>query len=701
MIICKGGFKMGEEIKRLKGKISFKHETEADWAMSNYIPQNGELVLYDPDEKHEGTRLKRGDGVTTVSALPFIISEGLLKKGAGENSIINLVTDSSYRANEAVSDYSAALGVSNIAGSMAFNIVSYSAVDKTYTLSSALPEGIDFINEEFSIILPLVNRNRCGVITAIDSSRTVVTVSNMEIGGGWNSGNWGDSSKCYFKLINYPEVGDVKFGEGAFVSGIGNKSTSQGSFAAGKNNTAEGKYSIAAGKDNYAGWSSVALGARNDASGLGSFAIGLDNISKGMGAIAINQYNKALGQNSFVAGSNNISSYNNQTIVGNYNKENAESVFTVGNGTSDSDRRNAFEVLKDGRATISGNPINDNDITNKNYVDNQISNQDKLYFDKTITSNLADVKCNSDSSIEIISSSTNNISYVMYPANLLKKPISRTLTGTGVLQNNSSIVCNEYGVITIPADTRTNSTFYIYDYSSENGLFPFATSGKITIALHATNSYSNIQLWLLVYYKDASGNIISDASNAALRCPVQNRVVIDLDKYIITHGKIVGIKPILVWSGYSTVNNEFKLYPAIYRGEVDVNNINTIPESIDGNVSSINAINPNEKFKLYYTDNIETILFLEPTNTIEVDRKQQYVYDIIDDISLIQRSQVYAFSAGENIVFENNNGVLTINSTNTGSGLPTENKQAGAFLRLDSSLNPTWQIIPIAEEQTF
>jgi hypothetical protein len=80
MIICKGGFKMGEEIKRLKGKISFKHETEADWAMSNYIPQNGELVLYDHDEKHEGTRLKRGDGINYVKDLPFINGDNAISQ---------------------------------------------------------------------------------------------------------------------------------------------------------------------------------------------------------------------------------------------------------------------------------------------------------------------------------------------------------------------------------------------------------------------------------------------------------------------------------------------------------------------------------------------------------------------------------------------------------------------------------------------
>lgn len=37
-----------------------------------------------------------------------------------------------------------------------------------------------------------------------------------------------------------------------------------------------------------------------------------------------------------------------QTVVGRYNVENTNAFFQVGNGTSDSNRKTAFEVLNDG-----------------------------------------------------------------------------------------------------------------------------------------------------------------------------------------------------------------------------------------------------------------------------------------------------------------------------------------------------------------
>ena len=63
---------MGQEIKKtIKGKIVFKHETEANWAQSNYVPDDGEMVIYDVDKNHNYKRVKYGDGVNKVKDLPF------------------------------------------------------------------------------------------------------------------------------------------------------------------------------------------------------------------------------------------------------------------------------------------------------------------------------------------------------------------------------------------------------------------------------------------------------------------------------------------------------------------------------------------------------------------------------------------------------------------------------------------------------
>lgn len=68
---------MGQKIKEVKGKIIFKHQTAAEWDLSNdgagaqYVPDVGERVLYDPDETTPYTREKFGDGEHIVKDLPF------------------------------------------------------------------------------------------------------------------------------------------------------------------------------------------------------------------------------------------------------------------------------------------------------------------------------------------------------------------------------------------------------------------------------------------------------------------------------------------------------------------------------------------------------------------------------------------------------------------------------------------------------
>ena len=62
---------MGEQLKKMKAKVIHKHETEANWNLSNYIPDVGEIVFYDIDETHNYVRQKNGDGIHIVKELPF------------------------------------------------------------------------------------------------------------------------------------------------------------------------------------------------------------------------------------------------------------------------------------------------------------------------------------------------------------------------------------------------------------------------------------------------------------------------------------------------------------------------------------------------------------------------------------------------------------------------------------------------------
>ena len=54
-------------------RIIHKHDTEENWIKAvNFIPKQGEIIVYDIDNNYNYERLKVGDGVTNVNTLPFI-----------------------------------------------------------------------------------------------------------------------------------------------------------------------------------------------------------------------------------------------------------------------------------------------------------------------------------------------------------------------------------------------------------------------------------------------------------------------------------------------------------------------------------------------------------------------------------------------------------------------------------------------------
>lgn len=56
-----------------KVRVFLKNGTEADWNQVNdFIPANGEMIIYNPDEVYDYHRFKIGDGVHLVKDLPFM-----------------------------------------------------------------------------------------------------------------------------------------------------------------------------------------------------------------------------------------------------------------------------------------------------------------------------------------------------------------------------------------------------------------------------------------------------------------------------------------------------------------------------------------------------------------------------------------------------------------------------------------------------
>ena len=70
-----------------------------------------------------------------------------------------------------------------------------------------------------------------------------------------------------------------------------------------------------------------------------------------------------------------------QHVEGVYNADNPNALHIVGNGTSENARKNAFEVLKDGRAKVQSAPIQDDDVVRKGDLAG-IGGGGKLYLHK-------------------------------------------------------------------------------------------------------------------------------------------------------------------------------------------------------------------------------------------------------------------------------------------------------------------------------
>jgi hypothetical protein len=74
-------------------------------------------------------------------------------------------------------------------------------------------------------------------------------------------------------------------------------------------------------------------------------------------------YNTVFGDNSVaIGGSNLISTSGNQVVIGTFNNPNTNSLFVVGSGTSDSNRRNVFEVRPDGSLAVGPTALSSNGV---------------------------------------------------------------------------------------------------------------------------------------------------------------------------------------------------------------------------------------------------------------------------------------------------------------------------------------------------
>lgn len=75
----------------MKARVSNLHKTEAEWRQLNsWVPEAGELIVYDPDDRHNYARVKMGDGKRPLKDLAFFIDSAVLSiMQANQSKIID------------------------------------------------------------------------------------------------------------------------------------------------------------------------------------------------------------------------------------------------------------------------------------------------------------------------------------------------------------------------------------------------------------------------------------------------------------------------------------------------------------------------------------------------------------------------------------------------------------------------------------
>lgn len=58
--------------KNIQSRVIHKHDIETNWIKAvNFIPERGEIIVYDIDDNYTYERFKIGDGIQNVNNLPF------------------------------------------------------------------------------------------------------------------------------------------------------------------------------------------------------------------------------------------------------------------------------------------------------------------------------------------------------------------------------------------------------------------------------------------------------------------------------------------------------------------------------------------------------------------------------------------------------------------------------------------------------
>ena len=195
-----------------------------------------------------------------------------------------------------------------------------------------------------------------------------LALGNQSFAGGGSSKAEGDWGFAFGKDVNSYGKAAVAFGGGTQAGDIENPSEYSFAFAANESTTASARGSAAFGWSTSAdGEYSFATGSNTHAEGTGSFTQGYKTHTSGAFAMAAGDQTWAFYDGSAAFGQYTKTGRKYQFVTGICNVGKDDTLFEVGIGTSDTDRKNAFEIYQDGTVTV------DATVTANNFFGNTVA----------------------------------------------------------------------------------------------------------------------------------------------------------------------------------------------------------------------------------------------------------------------------------------------------------------------------------------
>lgn len=271
--------------------------------------------------------------------------------GVGQATDQNGEIFNDYENNQALTEFSTASGSGTVAGKRATHITAISDDFKTLSLNTVdgLEVGDIISHAKYSTSAKAWQEVQ-DVASIVSISGNSITVDAALVGVTQDIINDADKTgRINGKLWvnNKPDFGDTDLSTKCTASGRETKSIGEASFSSGRGTTASGAYSGANGHNTLAsGDSAFAVGKRAKAKGMATLASGLDTI-------ASTDYSRVSGL------------YN---LDGNF-------LDIVGNGSSNTQRSNAYTLDKSGNAVFAGTVTTKNgELMSKTEVDTAIQN---------------------------------------------------------------------------------------------------------------------------------------------------------------------------------------------------------------------------------------------------------------------------------------------------------------------------------------